>query len=71
MSGWWEVNLFTASVWLAICVAVLAVILWLVCVAPRRESREDAEALLRRRYVDGEIDDNEFERCLEELQRKQ
>ncbi len=69
MGEWWAVNLYPWLAWLVISLAVLAVILWVVRVAPRRESREDAEEMLRRRYIEGEIDEEEYERSLAELRR--
>jgi uncharacterized membrane protein len=73
MADWWEMSLLTWFFWIFLCIAILAIVLWLVRVAPRpnpsQEAREDAEGTLRRRYLEGEIDEEEYERCLAKLQR--
>ncbi len=52
-------------------VLLLGFVVWVVWVMSRRPQgaryEESAEDLLRRRYAAGEIDDEEFRRCREQL----
>jgi uncharacterized membrane protein len=52
-------------------IALFALFIWLLISAVNRvpESSGSSEEILRRRYAGGEIDTDEYERCLEELRK--
>ena len=65
--AWWQMGLGIV-VW----VVLIGLLVWLVVRATshRAGADESAEALLRRRYAAGEIDEEEFNKRLETLRRK-
>lgn len=67
MNDWWLSKLMVWGLWLLISLAILGVVLWLVRVSPRCPSQEEAEEELRCRYLEGEIDEEEYERQLAQL----
>ena len=55
--------------WTVLLVGLVALIVWLVGKGSRslREQRESPQAILKRRYAHGDIDEDEYHKHLEEL----
>ena len=59
------------GLWWIVSVAVLALLVWFLVMAPRnmfpRSEEDSPEAVLKRRYARGEIEREEYERRLQSL----
>jgi putative membrane protein len=74
-AGGWLMMGIGMLFWLLVLVAVVWIVVRTITVADRRQAngraeRDEALDLLRRRFANGEIDDEEFERRLALLQRR-
>lgn len=70
--GWHAGEWWMMGIGLLFWLVVLGLPVWLVVRATGRERAEPraAEEILRRRFAAGEIDADEYERCLEVLRRR-
>lgn len=64
MGGW-------MGLWWILIIAAIVAVIWFAVAASRRggESRESPEQALKRRYANGEIDRETYERMLSDLRK--
>jgi uncharacterized membrane protein len=61
MTGW---SMGTeAWIWMGAWAVVMVLVVWLLVWEPRRDTRDDPDAILRARYARGEITEEEFKRA--------
>jgi len=67
----WAGPWFMWIFWIALLLLVIVGIRWLIADGARGRggAREDAEAILHRRYASGEIDEETYRRMRDELRR--
>jgi uncharacterized membrane protein len=61
MAGWTMGT--EAWIWMGAWALVMVVVVWLLVREPRRETRDEPDAILRARYARGEISEDEFKRA--------
>jgi len=65
MTGW--TMGIEAWIWMVVWAFVLVLVVWLLVREPRHEERDDAAAILRRRFARGELSEAEYKRATELL----
>jgi putative membrane protein len=66
----WDGNMGWMAIWWIVIIAAVVSVLWIALSSARRGGGEESpEKVLKRRYAQGEIDRETYERMLEDLRK--